>query len=619
MLVVVEMASGSRGGRLLVGLAAVLAFLAVAPAVPTLSEEQGYPPGEPISGIYYPRIVAPAIVAPGSSFQAWVSGEGITPSSAVLVPTSPLAGEVELQIGGVESRGGLTRVTLSVPEDAALGLYGLRLETPSGTLSEPRSVAVVNQSKGSLLVAQITDSHMSFQGIRRRAIGTFLRSLQAAEAMGADVILLTGDILDANAARPEYEWFRNLLSEEGPDVPILFVLGNSEDYRERKKPLNLIYLTPRNYTARYGPVEFFVWNTDTGKPDEVQPGWRDWLDSVTAASDAPTKVILQHYPFVSEDFGPRDDELDICGRNGVDAIITGHWHSEFLLTNQSPILVVTVATEPFARKVPGGGRRYVGFRIMRMDAEGVHLEPDPVNAPGFDASIPLANLSYEYLSDALGSSPAVRISVRNGLIFPLTFRPTFLLRGIGSPLEVSGHPAEMSYLEAPDGTLVVSLNFTAEPGEAFNITVSPEGYSDDSPPELSLQGPSEFKPGEKNVVLIDVSDVGLGVSEVRVQASADNRTWTDVEVEKLYFYKGRGRYMAMVPAPEGSSGMYVRATAEDAAGNSAEASAVLGSPSAPAPAQPARTQGQGGVDLIPVVAVAAVLAAALVVALARRR
>jgi hypothetical protein len=78
-------------------------------------------------------------------------------------------------------------------------------------------------------------------------------------------------------------------------------LGNHDWYTAGAQPyLNYITLpgNERYYTVRRGPIEFFILDTDKNEPDgySADSVQAQWLQQQLAASDAPWKIVVLHYP-----------------------------------------------------------------------------------------------------------------------------------------------------------------------------------------------------------------------------------------------------------------------------------------------------------------------------------
>jgi hypothetical protein len=78
-------------------------------------------------------------------------------------------------------------------------------------------------------------------------------------------------------------------------------LGNHDWYTPGAQPYFDYFTLPGNeryYAVRRGPIEFFILDTDPHEPDGygVDSAQARWLQQQLAASDAPWKIVVLHYP-----------------------------------------------------------------------------------------------------------------------------------------------------------------------------------------------------------------------------------------------------------------------------------------------------------------------------------
>jgi hypothetical protein len=97
----------------------------------------------------------------------------------------------------------------------------------------------------------------------------------------------------------------------------------------------------RYYDFRKGPVHFFILNSELSEPDGVLSGSTQglWLSNRLAASRAPWKVVVTHYPPYSSS-GTYTYTRWPYGAWGADIVLSGHSHNyERIEQNQFPYIV----------------------------------------------------------------------------------------------------------------------------------------------------------------------------------------------------------------------------------------------------------------------------------------
>lgn len=190
---------------------------------------------------------------------------------------------------------------------------------------------------GQFVLAQISDTHVRADD-GGKAVRQLERALAQAHDYRADVILLTGDLV--NDARPdEYA----VLAQTLADVtrPLYVMPGNHDDRALIRQTF------PRHgYLQHAGFLSFAIedFSVRVVAIDQIVPGethglitqaGAEWLDRTLAAEpDKPTVVALHHPPFLTHDMlfdsiGLLDAELFeavISRHRQVQRVICGHHH-----------------------------------------------------------------------------------------------------------------------------------------------------------------------------------------------------------------------------------------------------------------------------------------------------
>lgn len=190
---------------------------------------------------------------------------------------------------------------------------------------------------GRLLLAQISDPHVRADD-EGAAAAQLTRALQRAAEYRADVILLTGDLVNDERA-DEYEALAAVIAD--PPAPLFMIPGNHDDRARIREAF-----PAHAYLPQQGPLSFAIeqYPVRIVAVDQIVPGkthglltieHADWLDqTLSNVPDKPTIVALHHPPFLTHDrlfdtIGLRDAglfESVIARHPQVKRIICGHHH-----------------------------------------------------------------------------------------------------------------------------------------------------------------------------------------------------------------------------------------------------------------------------------------------------
>lgn len=178
---------------------------------------------------------------------------------------------------------------------------------------------------GNLVIAQISDTHVRTDddGV---SVGRLRSALAGAREYKADVILLTGDLVNDERA-DEYAQFADAIVD--PPAPLYVLPGNHDDRDGIRNAL------PRHaYLAASGHLSFALddYPVRIVALDQICPGethgeltteLAHWLDATLATAPAkPTMVALHHPPFLSHDM--LFDRIGLRGAEAFAAIIRAH-------------------------------------------------------------------------------------------------------------------------------------------------------------------------------------------------------------------------------------------------------------------------------------------------------
>jgi len=187
------------------------------------------------------------------------------------------------------------------------------------------------------ILAQISDTHVRADD-GGAAADKLKRALAQARAYEADLVLITGDLVNAERA-DEYAVFAEAIAD--PGLPLYVMPGNHDDRGQLRAALprhaylprdGLLSFTIENFPVRIVAVDQIVPGETHGMLTEAHAAW---LDRTLAAEPAkPTIVALHHPPFRTHDrlfdkIGLRDGELFnsvIARHRQVARVICGHHH-----------------------------------------------------------------------------------------------------------------------------------------------------------------------------------------------------------------------------------------------------------------------------------------------------
>src|SRR5262245_52456500 len=157
---------------------------------------------------------------------------------------------------------------------------------------------------GQFRLAQISDTHVRADD-GGKAASQLKRAMAQAKDYGADIILLTGDLVN-DAREDEYAVLAEAITD--PPAPLYLMPGNHDDRGLMRR------MFPRhNYLPREGALHFTIENYPLRivALDDIVPGethgllrksGAEWLESALSVERGkPTIVALHHPPFLTHD------------------------------------------------------------------------------------------------------------------------------------------------------------------------------------------------------------------------------------------------------------------------------------------------------------------------------
>ena len=219
---------------------------------------------------------------------------------------------------------------------------------------------------GQFRLAQISDTHIRADD-GGAAAGQLKRAMAQAREYGADVILLTGDLVN-DEREDEYAALAEAIAD--PPAPLFLMPGNHDERAQMRRQF-----PHHNYLPREGPMHFTI----EGYPvrivalDDTVPGethgllrrsGAEWLESTLSAERSqPTIVALHHPPFLTHDLlfdkiGLLDAEefANVISRHRqVMRVICGHHHRvAFGQSAHAPVIVAPSSSWTYGLAVDEG-------------------------------------------------------------------------------------------------------------------------------------------------------------------------------------------------------------------------------------------------------------------------
>ena len=206
-----------------------------------------------------------------------------------------------------------------------------------------------------------------------------------------DFIITTGDnnypdgsvdTIDASIGQYFHEYIYPYRGNfgEGSDKNRFFPsLGNHDWMSAKAKPyLDYFHLegNERYYTFNWGPIDFFVVDSDSNEPDGVAASSKqaNWLDEQLGASNAPWKIVYMHHPpYSSGTHGSVTWMRWPFKEWGASAVLSGHDHLyERLEVDGLPYFINGLgggAIYDFKNVLDGSQVRYnANYGAMRVEA-----------------------------------------------------------------------------------------------------------------------------------------------------------------------------------------------------------------------------------------------------------
>ncbi len=480
--------------------------------------------GVPASNILYPRLMTPVFIQPGDVLEIYTTTPEVTAFSlfnnldAVVVHPTVVEGPIEIIEDRAESsleKFYLYRV--KTPDDMPTALYNLVAEIGGEEYQEINAVNVVPEFKETLKIAHFSDAHIGgYGGQYKYAYYYFDRMLYTVQALGADVMINTGDFLEQDKVRGRnhiYTMFDSM------SIPVVGTMGNTDNvFNNNKVFLWEKYMGPDFGLAILGNVIVFALNFETGdiSVDYVY----QWMEEMLQAYPDKASIIIGHYPHwdlsvVSQKLV--DNFKRLHERYGIDLALHGHIHTDVEKVSETTGIFSVSATSV------AYGRQYNGFRFVYISQNGTVKadKADTVDIDKFYVHLSHFN-NYTYYGMA--------IHIYNGLDVAKTVSIPVYLKDMGG----HGHEVIQGNVEfeekvekTPAGFKEI-ITLRVEPGQ--NITILTFTKEDNEPPEIlgdvNLVGFKEYL-----VIKYEAVDWGVGVAGAEAYYIVDGEEYKAEKVE----------------------------------------------------------------------------------------
>jgi predicted phosphodiesterase len=255
---------------------------------------------------------------------------------------------------------GTFRFALSVPQNTALGVYGIVVQKcANADDSAKRSVVIVDSYPDEYSILHITDVHVGrMNGDIPVGASTFERMRAMSNAANPALVIITGDLSDTSNPE-ELKKFIEIL--EGFDAPTFVVAGN----HDRNNSEADSFIGPLRYSFNFGKHFFLGFDTQTEFPPPDPDGQMNWIKKETRAhAAAPFKVLFSHRS--DSDF--RFIITKVLMPYKVNLLLLGHKHAdEVEKIVDSYVVTTNAAVDGFYRVIDVKNNAVVDMQQKNLD------------------------------------------------------------------------------------------------------------------------------------------------------------------------------------------------------------------------------------------------------------
>lgn len=338
--------------------------------------------------ILSPTLGRPIFVEPGGLCEMMCSGPVSSGGAAALLRRSTDRElTLELTPATQADRGDQNVLAFTTPREALEGVYDLELTDGDTTFTSPHSVAI-RKDRGALRVVHLSNMNI---GDALAPMPPFAL-VDEVNLVGPDLIVATGDYLDATHPSPEEGWTRLVEFFRRFDAPLLLACGDHDDLRYYGE---WVAPSPIGVT-RIGRWQFLTLYDHPSAPITQDSDQVRWVESVLSHEGADLRFMVSHDDFPGllaywRDQGNLAKWID-SGRIGA-WFTGGHndWNGReyaAIFKAAGPMLYVrTAQSSPALREGSSGKTRYrwidiTGQHVNFPNGDGAESLPPSIESGG---------------------------------------------------------------------------------------------------------------------------------------------------------------------------------------------------------------------------------------------
>ncbi len=463
------------------------------------------------ASIQWPKIGNPAFVLNGSYFEVRLKGPPDILSWNINLYREYLEQDLEFDTPVRNDSTGFWHINVSIPTESPTELFDLKISMSDGvisnTLVERNAVQIRDVFPSNLTLFHITDSHISSVPTERDS--RLLSALYQASAAGADMVVISGDLVD-DGSIVAFERFTNLISQSS--VPVFVIPGNHDVDPIGGGYTNYItFFGDDHYSANLGPDIFLT--TVNMRSGTLTSSQVEQIERAMADSNAQIKILSLHYSLQNLLYLSEKETLElirVCNETNVDIVLTGHSHLDDVEERNGTLWITTTAIGAQAQSV-GHGRN--GFRVIQFhegspvswnwtisqpwsqpwDSVVLTRYPEELHDVDVGAYLKITNhLNYSIINQ-----------VFDFLVQPISSNRHYIVSGGNVLSKVNGTDA-----------FLIQVGVDLDSGESTTIRIYPNDV--EAPSLLSIIYPDRVLVGEEYVIYVNLTIPSSGLMNVHM-------------------------------------------------------------------------------------------------------
>lgn len=244
---------------------------------------------DPENRILAPSLGRPQIVAPGENIDViWCAAAPAAAPTATLRHAVERSLVLELAPASDPRPGPHGAMSLRTPESALEGVYDLELKVGDKTLCAAHAVAL-RRERARLRVVSLSNMNIG----DAMALTPPAALVDEINLIAPDVVIATGDYLDATHPAPEEGWRRLGEFFARFDAPLLLACGDHDDLRHYGE-----WIAPSPIGAtRIGRRQFLTLYDHPAAPIGHDSEQVRWVEQLLSREDAELRFIISHDEF----------------------------------------------------------------------------------------------------------------------------------------------------------------------------------------------------------------------------------------------------------------------------------------------------------------------------------